>query len=146
MKWRLDVIIIFSNHRDKDIIYFEIVFVSIILLFSYKTKPMHKYLTTIIFSIILFVVVLCTAYNYHNNTVLESRINTALKFSGDIKSEKSFKEDYYILQQSHDTNLILVVFGLAVAVMGFFTYRSVVERFDYKLWNFYQNLHPLKKY
>ncbi|MCD0473359.1 hypothetical protein LPB87_03015 [Flavobacterium sp. EDS] len=95
---------------------------------------MRKYISTAVFSVILFTVVILTAINYHNNEVLETRINTLVKYSKvdtkDLNSEKSFKEDYYILQQSHDTNLILVVFGLVVAVIGFFTYQNVVAKFD----------------
>lgn len=93
---------------------------------------MLKYISTAVFSILLFGVIILTAINYHNNDVLESRINTVTKYSKELKSEKSFKEDYYILQQSHDTNLILVVFGLMVAVIGFFTYQNVIAKFDLK--------------
>lgn len=106
--------------------------VSIILLFSYKTTEMQKYISTVIFSILLFAVIILSAINYHDNDVLESRINTIYKNTKEIKSEKSFKEDYYILQQSRDTDLLLLVFGILVAVTGFFTYKSVVDRFDYK--------------
>lgn len=95
---------------------------------------MLKYISTAVFSVILFTVVILTAINYHNNEVLETRINTLVKYAKvdtkDLNSEKSFKEDYYILQQSHDTNLILVVFGLVVAVIGFFTYQNVIAKFD----------------
>lgn len=95
---------------------------------------MIKYISTAVFSVILFAVVIFTAINYHNNDVLETRINTYVKYkksdTKDLNSERSFKEDYYILQQSHDTNLILVVFGLVVAVIGFFTYQNVVAKFD----------------
>ncbi|MFC4477432.1 hypothetical protein [Flavobacterium chungangensis] len=98
---------------------------------------MQKYITTAVFSILLFTTIILTAINYHNNDVLESRINTINKYNEktvkkDLDSEKGFKEDYYILQQSHDTNLILVVFGLVVAVIGFFTYQNVVAKFDIK--------------
>lgn len=106
---------------------------------------MLKYIATAVFSILLFAVIIFTAINYHNNEVLESRINTALKYSCDSQSEKSFKEDYYILQQSHDTNLILVVFGLVVAVLGFFTYQNVVAKFDLKASQFDNDFTEFKK-
>jgi hypothetical protein len=98
---------------------------------------MKKYISTEIFSVLLFAVIILTSINFHNNDVLESRINTIRKFhdkalTKDLDSEKSFKEDYYILQQSRDTDLILLVIGLAVAVVGFFTYQNTVNRFDLK--------------
>ncbi|MGE8341376.1 MAG: hypothetical protein ACN6OI_10095 [Flavobacterium sp.] len=96
---------------------------------------MQKYISTAVFSILLLSVIIFTAINYHNTDVLESRINTIVKYNSkqsEIDSEKTFKEDYYILQQSHDTNLILVVFGLVVAVIGFFTYQNIVAKFDLK--------------
>jgi hypothetical protein len=97
---------------------------------------MTKFISTAVFSILLFGILVLSAINYHNNNVLESRINTALKFSCDIESEKSFKEDYYILQQAHDTNLIIFIFGALVAVIGFFTYQNVVAKFELKTTEF----------
>jgi len=95
---------------------------------------MNKNIIITTFSIIIFSVVILTAINFHNNDVLESRINTIAKYgkvdSDSSKADKSFKEDYYILQQSHDTNLILVVFGLVVAIMGLFTYQNLTQRFE----------------
>lgn len=91
---------------------------------------MTKYVSTAIFSVLLFTVIIFTALNYHNNDVLETRINTLYKNSKDLNASKTFKEEYYILQQAHDTNVILVVFGLLVAVIGFFTYQNVVAKFD----------------
>jgi hypothetical protein len=98
---------------------------------------MNKNIITATFSIIIFTVVILTAINFHNNDVLEARINTLSKYKNlkisALDSGKSFKEDYYIQQQSHDTNVILVVFGLVVAVMGFFTYQNVVTKFDFTI-------------
>lgn len=94
---------------------------------------MSKTTITIISSITIFIVLIVSALNYHNINVLESRINTVLKNSKDLDTAKSFKEDYYILQQAHDTNLILVVFGLVIAFMGFYTYQNVVEKFESKI-------------
>jgi len=93
---------------------------------------MKKYYFTIVITILLLLLVIATIYNYHQNTVLESRINTILKYSCDITSEKTFKEDYYIQQQSHDTNLILLVFGVVLTLTGFFTYHNIVDKFDSK--------------
>lgn len=106
---------------------------------------MQKNISTAIFSLLLFILTILAAINYHNNDVLESRINTALKYSGDAKSEKSFKEDYYILQQSHDTNLLLLVFGLLVAVSGFFTYQNLVAKFDLVSSKFDNDFNEYKK-
>ncbi|MDQ8013601.1 MAG: hypothetical protein REI96_14210 [Flavobacterium nitrogenifigens] len=99
---------------------------------------MHKNYSTVIFSFVLILFIILTVINYHNNDVLESRINTIHKHLNaknnidNFDSEKNFKEDYYITQQAHDTNVILVFFGLFVAITGFFTYKSIVDRFDYK--------------
>lgn len=90
---------------------------------------------TVFFTILLFIVLLLSVFNYRNIDVLESRINTVAKYKVDstkLDSEKGFKEDYYITQQSHDTNLILVVFGLFVAVTGFFTYKNIDIKFEEK--------------
>lgn len=87
---------------------------------------------TAFFTIILFVVLVLSVINYRNIDVLESRINTVTKYSKKIDSGKSFKEDYYIIQQSHDTNLILVVFGVLVALSGFFTYKNIDIKFEDK--------------
>lgn len=66
----------------------------------------------------------------HNNNVLESRINTLTKTSKDLKPERTFKEDYYILQQSHDTNVILLVFGSLVAFSGLFNYINLRDQYS----------------
>lgn len=93
---------------------------------------MQKYISTAVFSFLLLGVIILTALNYHNNDVLESRINTVTKYSKELKSEKSFKEDYYIQQQSRDTTLLLLVFGVVVTVIGFFTYQNLAAKFDLK--------------
>lgn len=73
---------------------------------------------------------------FHNNYTLENRINTLNKFllhnetPNDFDSEKSFKEDYYIVQQSHDTNLILVIFPILVGFVALFSYVNVLNKFN----------------
>jgi hypothetical protein len=62
---------------------------------------------------------------YHNNNVLENRINSLNKNGTDFNSEKTFKEDYYITQQSSDTNLLLVVFPIIVGFIALFTYKDI---------------------
>lgn len=115
-----------------------------IIFIKTKLSFMLKYISTAVFSILLFVVIIFTVINYHNNNVLESRINTISKYDKEIKSEKSFKEDYYILQQSHDTNLILVMFGLMVAITGFFTYQNIVANFELKSSELKNEINELK--
>ncbi|WP_418263547.1 hypothetical protein [Flavobacterium faecale] len=55
------------------------------------------------------------------------------KNSIDFNSEKTFKEDYYITQQSSDTNLILVVFAVLITFSGVFTYVNILERWNAKM-------------
>jgi hypothetical protein len=84
----------------------------------------HLFYTTILFILIVFV-----SIEFHNNNILESRINSLNKNSVNFNSEKTFKEDYYITQQSKDTNLLLVLFPILVGAFGFFTYTNVTERY-----------------
>lgn len=86
-----------------------------------------------IYSFLLLVLISVVTIEFHNNNVLESRINTITKYSKPLSSEKSFKEDYYITQQSHDTNLILVVFTVLIAFTGLFTYVNIIERYNSKM-------------
>lgn len=88
----------------------------------------HLIYTSILFALIVFCCV-----EYHNNNVLETRINSLNKNSIDFKSDKTFKEDYYITQQSHDTNLLLVLFPVLVGIFGFFTYINVTERYSSRI-------------
>jgi len=97
----------------------------------FDKKEMAKYVHWIygvLFGTVLILIVLL----YHQNKVLTSRINTTNKsISKNLKietlsSEKSFKEDYYITQQSSDTTLILTCFGVGFGLFSFFTYQSVI--------------------
>ncbi|MEZ7505964.1 hypothetical protein [Flavobacterium sp. Arc2] len=88
----------------------------------------HLIYTSILFGLIVF----CSV-EYHNNNALETRINSLNKNSIDFNSDKTFKEDYYITQQSRDTNLMLVLFPILVAVSGYFTYINVSERYSYRI-------------
>lgn len=85
------------------------------------SKYIH-YIYALLFGGLLVSTVIC----FHNNTVLESRIKTLNKLTPTANSEKTFKEDYYITQQSNDTTLILTCFGLGFALFSFFTYQGVV--------------------
>lgn len=88
---------------------------------------MTKY-THIVYSSILIVLIILVCIEYHNNNILESRINSLNKNSIDFKSEKTFKEDFYITQQSRDTTLLLVVFPIIVGIVSFLTYINITER------------------
>jgi hypothetical protein len=88
------------------------------------SKYIHLYYSSLLFILIVFV-----SIEYHNNNVLESRINSLNKNSIDFKSEKTFKEDFYITQQSRDTTLLLFVFSALVGIIGLFTYTNIVESF-----------------
>lgn len=98
---------------------------------------MPKINTTAIFAIFLFTCVIFTAVNYHNIDALESRINTVKKYykydSDKYKSERLFKEDYYIIQQERDTTLLLAVFGAVGILVAFLTYQNVQSRFELKI-------------
>ena len=87
----------------------------------------------IVYTSILFALIVFCFIEYHNNNVLESRINSLNKNSIDFNSEKTFKEDYYITQQSHDTNLLLVVFPILLGAFGFFTYINITERYSSRI-------------
>lgn len=89
---------------------------------------MTKYIH-LIYSSILFILIVFVSIEHHNNNTLESRINSLNKNSIDFKSEKTFKEDYYITQQSRDTTLLLFVFSALVGIIGLFTYTNIVERY-----------------
>ena len=106
----------------------------------------HKH--TAFITIVLFAGLLLSVINYRNIEVLESRINTVTKYKDEqskLDSEKTFKEDYYITQQSHDTNLTLVVFGVLVALSGFFTYKNIDIKFEEKAKEMNQQIFDLKK-
>lgn len=82
----------------------------------------------IIYTSILLVLIVFVCIEYHNNNVLESRINSLNKNSIDFTSEKTFKEDFYITQQNRDTTFLLVVFPLFVGIVSFLTYVNITER------------------
>lgn len=93
---------------------------------------MRNYIT-VAYLALFMVLITIVIVTYRQNEVLESRVNTLYKYSGDLQSEKSFKEDYYIVQQSHDTNVLLVVFAALVAFTGIFTYVNTIEKFNSKV-------------
>lgn len=88
---------------------------------------MIKYIH-LIYGSILFILIVLVSIEYHNNNVLESRINSLNKNSIDFTSEKTFKEDFYISQQSRDTTFLLVVFPLIVGIISLLTYVNITER------------------
>ena len=88
-----------------------------------KDTIIHSLYILCILSLLIFSVV-----SYHNNNVLESRINSLNKNGKDFNSEKTFKEDYYIKQQSSDTTLLLVVFPIIVGFVALFTYKDIFQK------------------
>jgi len=89
-----------------------------------KDTVMHFLYSLCILSLLIFAVI-----SHHNNNALESRINALNKNGKDFNSEKTFKEDYYIKQQSSDTTLLLVVFPIIVGFISLFTFANVVQKF-----------------
>lgn len=87
-----------------------------------------KNIIHIVYSSILIALIILVCIEYHNNNVLESRINSLNKNSIDFSSEKTFKEDFYITQQSRDTTLLLVVFPVLVGIVSLLTYINITER------------------
>ncbi|PZO27460.1 MAG: hypothetical protein DCF13_11680 [Flavobacteriaceae bacterium] len=88
-----------------------------------KDTVIHFLYSLCILSLLIFSVV-----SYHNSNVLESRINSLNKNGKDFNSEKTFKEDYYIKQQSSDTTLLLVVFPIIVGFIALFTYKDIFQK------------------
>ena len=86
---------------------------------------MKNYFVHFIYSFCIVCLLVFSVISYHNNNVLESRINTITKNNKLLDSDKTFKEDYYITQQSHDTNLLLVVFPIIVGFIALFTYKDL---------------------
>jgi hypothetical protein len=81
----------------------------------------------VFYSSVLFILIVICSIEYHNSNVLESRMNSLNKNSIDFNSEKTFKEDYYITQQSRDTNMLLLVFSALLGITGILTYRSITS-------------------
>jgi hypothetical protein len=89
---------------------------------------MKNLLAHFIYSFCIIFLIVFSVISYHNNDVLESRINSLTKNAKDFSSEKSFKEDYYIKQQSSDTTLLLVVFPIIVGFVSLFTYKNILDK------------------
>lgn len=89
---------------------------------------MKNTLLNLLYSFCIIILLVFSVIAYHNNNVLESRINSLIKNSKDFSSEKSFKEDYYIKQQSSDTTLLLVVFPIIVGFISLFTYKNILDK------------------
>lgn len=89
---------------------------------------MKNNILNFLYSFCIILLLVFATITYHNNNVLESRINTLTKNSKDFSSEKSFKEDYYIKQQSSDTTLLLIVFPIIVGFVSLFTFANVVQK------------------
>lgn len=89
----------------------------------------------LIYGLIIVGLLIAVVISYHNNDVLESRINTINTHLykdlsvNTLTSEKTFKEDYYIEQQSRDTTLILTVFAILAGLVSLFTFLSIERRF-----------------
>ena len=89
---------------------------------------MKNTLLNLLYSFCIILLLVFSAISYHNNNILESRINSLNKNSIDFNSEKTFKEDYYIKQQGNDTTLLLVVFPILVGFVSLFTFANVVQK------------------
>ena len=89
---------------------------------------MKNTLLNLLYSFCIILLLVFSAITYHNNNVLENRINSLTKNSNNFSSEKSFKEDYYIKQLDRDTTLLLVVFPILVGFVSLFTFANVVQK------------------
>ena len=89
---------------------------------------MKNTLLNLLYSFCIITLLVFSVIAYHNNNILESRINSLTKNSIDFNSEKTFKEDYYIKQQGNDTTLLLVVFPILVGFVSIFTFANVVQK------------------
>jgi hypothetical protein len=89
---------------------------------------MKNFILNLLCSFCIIFLLVFAVISYHNNNVLENRVNSLTKNSKDFSSEKSFKEDYYIKQQSSDTTLLLVVFPLIVGFISLFTYKNILDK------------------
>lgn len=90
---------------------------------------MKNTLLHFLYSFCIILLLVNAIVTYHDNNVLESRVNALNKNGIDFNSEKTFKEDYYIKQQSSDTTLLLVVFPIIVGFVALFTFANVVQKF-----------------
>ena len=90
---------------------------------------MKNLILNLLYSFCIIILLVFAAITYHNNNVLENRINILNKNNIDFNSEKTFKEDYYIKQQSNDTTLLLIVFPIIVGFVSLFTFANVVQKF-----------------
>ena len=89
---------------------------------------MKNLITHFIYSFCIVFLLVFSVVSYHNSNVLESRINSLTKNEKVFTSERSFKEDYYIRQQSSDTTLLLVVFPIIVGFIALFTYKDIFQK------------------
>lgn len=89
---------------------------------------MKNTLLNLLYSFCIIILLVFSTISYHNNNVLESRINSLNKNSIDFNSEKTFKEDYYIKQLDRDTTLLLVVFPILVGFISLFTYKNILDK------------------
>lgn len=90
-------------------------------------------LTCLLFCSIIFIAILLNKLNTDENrfNILSKQIEkTATCDVETIKElyQQRFKEDYYITQESNNTNLILSVFGVTVIFFGFFSYSLFESR------------------
>ena len=84
-------------------------------------------------SIITFLVTLCI-YLYIQNNSLSSSLNTYRNDKALLSKEfQKVKEDYYIQQQSDNTNLILVTVTILFAIFTATTFIGVKSEFDSKI-------------
>ena len=90
-------------------------------------------LTCLLFCSIIFIAILLNKLNTDENrfNILSKQIEkTAICDTETIKelSQQRFKEDYYITQESSNTNLILSVFAVITFLFGLFSYSLFESR------------------
>ena len=92
-------------------------------------------LTCLLFCSVIFIAILLNKLNTDENrfNILSKQIEkTAICDTETIKelSQQRFKEDYYITQESNNTNLILSVFAVTTFLFGLFSYSLFESRIN----------------
>ncbi len=92
-------------------------------------------LTCLLFCSVIFIMILLNKLNTDENrfnTLAKQIEKTAICDTETIKelSQQRFKEDYYITQESNNTNLILSVFAVTTFLFGLFSYSLFESRIN----------------
>ena len=88
-----------------------------------------------IFGLIFAFLISVCFFLYLSNSSLNSRISTLSKKNIIVSNEdfQNLKEDYYLIQLDRDTNLLLVVFHILLAITTIATFAGVREEFKRNL-------------